>query len=82
MIKHAYQTWRDSHALEEIDLGLSVGESIQDPAVDLAVTLSDPFIDQAKDDFVWDGFAVVLSLSNFHLDWWVTLGLGDQDLLR
>ena len=60
---------------------LSVGETIQDPAVDLAVTPSDPFIDKAQDDFVWDGFAVVLSLSDFHLDRWVTLGLSDQDLL-
>ena len=61
---------------------LSVGETIQDPAVDLAVTPSDPFVDQAQDDFIWDGLAVVCSLFDFHLDRRVSFGLRNQDFLR
>lgn len=47
----------DLHGPQQVDLGLGLRESIEDPAVHLAVALLQPLLDEGADDVVWDHVA-------------------------
>ena len=80
LFEHANQVGVDAHRLKQVDLRLSLREAIDDPAVDAAVGLADALIDQAQEDLVRDGVAVLGSLLQLHLDGRVLLSLSLEDL--
>ena len=81
LFEHAHQVGVDAHRLEKVDLRLSLGEAIQDPSVDTAITLTNPVIDQAKDDLVRDSLSRLGCLLQLDFDGRVPLGLSLENLL-
>jgi hypothetical protein len=71
-----------AHGAQQVDLGLSLGETVEDPSVNAAVTLANAGVDEAEHDLVGDLFTALDCLLDLDLDTGVFLGFNLDELGR
>lgn len=71
LLEHADQSWLDSHRFKQINLAFCLWETVHDPSVHAAITLSNSLLNQAQKDLIRQRLASFCRLLQLHLDRWV-----------